>query len=269
MEEQIGNAINEAGKVAEDLVTTSHGIYVAADIVIAVIFLLFIAYYGKKGLYQSVVTTVILVISLFVGIISSNVFSPMVYDKVYPDVEKRVIESYEKEVEAREKGITTPAQSFTKAFNHIIESYNKAVDEANSDEDNTHVYKKIEISEAEKDSRTKEVILKETASAIDKLIRVIVFGISVAIMLFACTTIKNYFGAITEWIIIKQANKLSGMIFGFLICYTIMYLALHFVNFLDVEAIQKFANNTVVLKYLMGLTPDDIANYALEIADTF
>lgn len=269
MEEQIGQAIGEAGKVAEELITTPRGIFVAADIVVVVIFLLFAAYYWKKGIYQTVVATIIIVVSLFVGIVGSNVISPTIYEKVYPKVEKSVTQSYEREMEARKNGDTTPAKTFTKAFNHIIESYNRAVDKANSDEDNTHVYKKIVISEAEKDDRTKEVVLRETSKAVDKLIRIVVFGLIVAIMLFVCTTIKNYFGEITEWVIIKQANKLAGMIFGLLLCYTIMYLLLHFVNFLDLDGLQKFANDTVVLKYLMGVTPDDIANYVVKAADTF
>ncbi len=206
------------------------------DIIVVIIFLVFIALKGKRGLYSCGMSVFVIALAVTLGIFVSSLVTPVVFKNVYPDIEQQLSDRYDEEVRALEEDTETPAQVFNKGFNNLVKSLGI--------EEEASAYTKRIIS------TPKQELLEKRAASTYKLIRFVSFGLITALGILALTLIKNYFGKIADWPVIKWVDSLGGMLIGFLECYALMFLAIKGADFLGINFFNEMSEGTVILDFI-------------------
>ena len=206
------------------------------DIIIAILFLLFIAVKGKRGLYSCGMSVFVIALAVTLGIFVSSLVSPVVFKHVYPDIAQQISDRYDAEIAAQESDTETPAQVFNRGFDNLIKSLGL--------EDKVSGYVQ-EIT-----SRPKQELLDKRAASTFKLIRFVSFGLFTALGILILTIIKNYFGKIADWPVIKWVDTAGGMIIGFLECYAILFLAIKGADLFGITFFNDMSEGTVLLDFI-------------------
>lgn len=206
------------------------------DIIVAVIFLLFISISGKRGLYSCAMSVFVIVLALAIGIFLSGILTEPAFKYVYPKVENSITQKYDKEMEAIEKDKDTPASVFSDNFNHLLDTL--GLDDM------------IQEGSDRITAKTKEVVLQAAAATTYKLVKLVLFGLCTAIGLFVMTIIKNFFGNVADWPIISWVNTLGGMLIGFLECYIIFFLLIKGADLIGIQFFNDISEGTILMDFI-------------------
>ena len=208
------------------------------DAIVVIIFLLFMVVKGKRGLYSSAMSVFVIVISLSLGIFISNSLAQPVFKLVFPQVEQKLEEKYDREMAALENDELTPAKSLSNQYNKLMKSF--------------HLDGMVSEDSIDITAKAKEAVLEQAANMTYKLIKFGLFAISVAIGLFVMTIIKNFFGTIAKWPVIGWVNTWGGMALGFLECYVLFFLLIKGADFLGIEFFNNISDGTVIMNFING-----------------
>lgn len=253
----------------ENLVNTVNPL--AIDVVIAIIILLVACLKAKAGIYHSVMSVVVIVLSLALGFIGVQWFKAPVCDFAWKEIGPAVEKSFDDKVEAALGGGESLGAMLQGMWNDIIESTEIEQLKALELKD-----EEVDYQNSEAVQKVKVITLVKARLLCDKYCQVVLFGVLTGLAILALTIIKNIVGELAEFSIVGWANHLLGFLFGAAEVIVILLVIVRGAGVFGIRFFQQISEGTVILKWLVGgdlnntiyaiqhLTADDIKNIRIE-----
>ena len=233
------------------------------DLAIAAVILLVACLKAKRGLYQSVMSVVVVILAIAIGFVGSKLLLEPVTDYVWSQYGPKVEQRFNDEVDAALNGEDGLAASFQKSWNRVVKSFD--MEQLDS----------LLIAESETDYTDSELVdslrtftLLKTRLLVEKVCHIGLFGVLTAIALLLLTLLKNLVGNIADWKVIGWVNKAGGFALGFIEVIVIMLLVVRGAGLLNIQVFENLSEGTVLLKWLIGgdvqTTLRDVQNMSLE-----
>lgn len=245
---------------------------VVIDLIFAAIILLVASLKAKAGLYQTIMSVVVVVLAIAIGFVASNMalepVSEYAWEKYGPTVE----EKFDEEVAAATSGERSLSQVFRDSWNRVINSFDiEKLDALKLDTNEGVDYTNSEIV-----LKLKAVTLAKARLVCDTVCHVGLFGIITAISLLVLTIIKNIIGKVADFSVVGWVNHLGGFALGAVEAIVILLLIVRGATLIGIPFFVNNAEGTVLLKWLIGgdiqatiqslqnITIEDIKNIKLE-----
>lgn len=247
---------------------------VVIDLIIAALILLVACLKAKAGIFQSVMSAVVVILAIAIGFVASKYLQEPVSNYAWQKYGPIVEEKFDAEVEASVTGEESLGQVFRRSWNRIIESFDLEFLEAlEMKEDNP------DFSTDEMIAKVKVITLTKAKLLCDRVCKVALFGIITAIALLVLTIIKNILDKVANFSIVGWANHLLGFVFGLVEMTVILLVIIRFAGMISITFFQELSEGTVLLKWLIGgdinatlhsiqnLSWDDLKNMDLKLED--
>lgn len=195
---------------------------IIADIIVILILAICIFFGVKRGLTGVIVKLLSIVISLVLSLILFKPVSAIIinHTDIYNNLTTTIEEALNSKDENNEEEKSTEP-------NIILRSINKQVDTVKENANN--------------------VIAKSIAEVIINLIVIVVLFIIINIIMFF---LKFIFGAIASLPIIKQLDKLGGLVYGVIEGLLIIYIILAILSFVNVQEVQLALKTSYITSIL-------------------
>ena len=241
------------------------------DLIFLVFILLIAAIKAKAGLYDSVVSVVIIFVALAIGLVASKMLTQQVADYYWQSYGPKVEAKFDKQVEQAQSGETSIAETFADAWNQIIKNF----DSEKLNEFQIKV-KEQDFSDAEIVQKLRALTLLKSKLVVENVVHLALFGVITAIALLALTLIKNVIGKVADFSVIGWVNHLGGFALGAIEAIVILIVIIRGAGLLHIDFFQNLSEGTVLLKWLIGgdvqsaisgiqsLTIEDLKNIKLE-----
>ena len=241
------------------------------DLIFLVFILLIAALKAKKGLYDSVVSVVIIFVALAIGLVASKLLTPPVADYCWKDYGPKVEAKFDKQVEQAQRGETSIAETFAGAWNQIIKNF----DSEKLNEFQIKI-KEQDFSDAEIVQKLRALTLLKSKLLVERVVHIALFGVLTAVALLALTLIKNIIGKVADFSVIGWVNHLGGFVLGAIEAIVVLIIVIRGADLLNISLFRNLSEGTVLLKWLIGgdiqaaisgiqnLSVEDLKNIKLE-----
>lgn len=201
---------------------------------------------GKKGLYRSVMPILVLVVSLFIGMVVSEMLVPVVEDIAFPMVEEKVCSKIDDAYEKLMSDTASPGAVFKYRWNGMLEDMGIEPGEVAEDDDD------MDLSTPKSVEITKEIAVAGALKTAHKVIEVLLFAIITLAAYLILTLISKMFGGVTEWKVIKWFDAAGGFAIGVMAALVILFIIIRGSMLFGWETFTQYSEGTGVLSMFTG-----------------
>lgn len=254
----------------EQLTTTISPLVI--DLFIGAIILVVALLRAKAGIFQCVMAVVVIILSLALGIVGSQILTPIVktavWDHYYAEETAR---KFDEEAELAMKGQKSFEQSFKESWNDLIESFGTdKVDVLLMDDS------QVDYSDSQMVEKLRALTLLKAELMVTNLVHMVLFGLMSAIGFFVFTLLKNMLDKVANFSIVGWANHALGFALGLVEIIVILIVIFRGATLLNITFFSDIAEGTVLTKWLVGgdiqssltklqsITFDDLRNIELD-----
>ena len=242
------------------------------DLIIAVIILLVACLKAKAGLYQSVMSIVVIILAVAIGLVGAKLLEKPVSDYAWSKYSVTVEEKFDAEVEAALSGERSLSKVFQDSWNRLIQSFGVEQLDGLMIKDTDDV----DYQDNEMVAKLKILALSKSKLLCDKVCHLALFGIITAIALLVLTIIKNLLGKVADFSIIGWVNHGGGFVLGAIESIVIILVVVRGAGLLNIPTFRNLSEGTVLMKWFVGgdvqstitklqdITIEDIKNIKLE-----
>ena len=218
------------------------------DLVLAAVILLVALIKAKTGLYQSVMSIVVIILSLAIGFVGARLFTEPVSDYVWKGYGPKVEAKFDEEVSLALEGDMGLGQAFKNSWNRVISDLgSEKLTESLSIEN-----EEIDYTDSELVAKVKQLTLLKTRMLVDKVCRLVMFGLCMALALLLLTLIKNFIGNVADFSDIGWVNRFGGFCLGFIEAIVVMLMIVRGAGLLNINYFANLSEGTVLLSWLVG-----------------
>ena len=197
--------------------------------------------------------------------------TPVVSEYCWKNYGPKVEAKFDKEVETALEGENSISQTFSDAWNRIIDNFDsEKLDGLKIKQKDT------DYSDSEMVSKLKALTMLKARLMVENVSHLALFGVITAVALLVLALIKNIIGNVAELPVIGWINHGGGFIFGAVEAIVILIAVVRGASLLNIQFFQNLSEGTVLLKWLIGgdiqsaingiqnLTAEDLKNISLE-----
>jgi len=223
-----------------DAVTTGgipQGTALIVDILVLCFILLFAFLGGKKGLYNTFMPLVVIVLAIAIGMAGSRALTPVAHNLFYQQIEDDAVEKFDNTIAAAAAGVTTPKQAFMNQWNKLVSGVGMS-----------EAVIKEQITEPKLVAQAREELKAKTERTFNLFVSWILFGMCTAIGFFFLTLLKNLVGEISDWPVIKWVDGLGGFAIGAITGFIVFFVIVKACGIFKIDFFTGYSEGTTLLK---------------------
>ena len=218
------------------------------DLVLAMIVLLVAFIKAKSGLYQSVMSVVVVILAIAMGFVGARLFEEPVSGYVWEKYSPKVEAKFDEKVQAALDNKESLGQAFQNSWNRVVQELGseKLSDSLSIEQE------EVDYNDSELVQKLRQLTLLKTKMLVDKVCHLALFGVCTALALLLLTLVKNFIGDIANFSVIGWVNRFGGFCLGFVEAIVVMLLIVRGAGLLNINYFANLSEGTVLLSWLVG-----------------